>query len=58
MKRFLPHSYDMYTVDRGGNSQGQEPFEPPRSPTAESIPETEAGQGIELIELENGETIW
>lgn len=48
----------MYAGDRTGSSQAQELFEPPRSPTAESMPETETGQGIELIELDTGETIW
>ena len=51
-------SYDMYVGDRSGSAQSPEPFEPPKTPLDESLPEVEEGQALEVIELANGETIW
>lgn len=54
----LPRRYDMYAGDKLGSTQGHDQFEPPKSPTVESMPDTEGGQALELIEMANGETIW
>lgn len=48
----------MYAGDRSGSAQSPEPFEPPKTPLDDGLPEVEEGQALEVIELANGETIW
>lgn len=48
----------MYSNDKSGGSQARQVVDTPKSPTDDSLPDADAGQALQLIEMANGETIW